>query len=299
MVEDNRPRLKKVVINGIDVSDYVLRFIVTKEVSSPISSATILLKKSILTLLDVNKDNAIGKSVEIYRGITSPDEEIIFKGEITNSKQDGNLYNLGCLDNYNKAVRAEITRFYDKEISPEAGIVSEIFKTNINDYTDLIADDTSVQYSGTEFILDKFWCNHADVFERNDALAKAINWQHYYDEQTGKVRFEPKDYTINEDLVLEVGVNIVEIPEWEYDTDEMINELTVKGSEQEVETTIFASGDGTENQKVVLPYTPISMKVYVGSGSYDPTGTGTKPSTNEGNLKEGGKIGAIDRKSVV
>ena len=132
----------------------------------------------------------------------------------------------------------------------------------------LNADATTIQSSGTTYVLDKFICNHADIFERCKALAVALDWQFYYRPDTDKVYFEPKGYTTNPNT-LTVGSNVIKVPKWTYDNTEMANDLTVVGAYQLVETT--ESGQigvtaGYTTASVQLDHLPESVKVYADAG---------------------------------
>jgi len=284
------PKLKKVVINSIDVSNYVLEYKISKEYTQYITDVTLSFSQGLSSIITVS-DDLIGTEITIQRGVSSATEKYIFRGEIRNIEFNGSSFIVGCRDKLYETVRTYVTYSFDKNIDDEAGVVSEIFKTLINDYTSLTANSTSVQNSGTAFILDKFVCRDTPIYERLTDLAKAINWQFYYDADDDLVYFEPKGYT-SSTTIFEVGVNISEVPKWTYNSDLLANKVTVRGAEQLVETTEFFNGTGADNQEVQLAKTPISVKVYVGTGAYDPTGTGTRPSDNEATLQDGGKQGS-------
>lgn len=133
----------------------------------------------------------------------------------------------------------------------------------------MIADSTSVQDSGTVYTINKFVCNHTDPFERCKKLADAISYQFYYRSDTNKVYFEPQGFTTNTNA-LTVGSNIIQIPKWQYDITEMVNNATYVGAYQEVETT--ESGQinvtaGYTTTGITLALEPISTKVYGDAGS--------------------------------
>lgn len=288
----SRPNLQKTVLNGVDVSAYVISWETTRESSKITGDATLLLSRNVKEILNISKTSSPGWDVTIQRGSVTATDTYKFRGEIISTKVINTGYAITCYGKYYSAVREEVTKSYDKNIDPEAGKPSEIYKNLINEKTDdLSCDDTTVQDSGTTLVLDKFVCNHADVFERVDALAKAMNWQHYYNPITDKTYFEPLGF-ISDSTVLTVGENIVEVPEWDFDKEDLINELTVRGAEQEVQKTLFFDGTNIAGQECILDKTPVSVKIYVGTGNYDPTGTGTKPSDNQSNLKIGGKVGS-------
>lgn len=282
------PKLKKVVIDGIDVSSVILKYEVGRDYANYMAKATISISQGIKDLMIVD-DSLIGSSITIQRGVASATEKYIFRGEIRHISLDGSSFLFECADKLFEAMRTNITFSYDKNIDSEAGVVSEIFKDLINTYTSLTADGTSIQDSGAIFILDKFICRDVPIYERLTDLAKGINWQFYYDSVEDKVFFEPKGYT-SSSTIFQVGINVTEVPVWEYNSDALANQITVRGAEQLVESTEFFSGDGTNDQEIQLVKTPISVKIYVGASDYN--GTTTRPSDSEATLQAGGKLGS-------
>ena len=173
---------------------------------------------------------------------------------------------------------------YTISIDSTSGKVSAIFKDLVITYGGLNCDDTTVQDSGSDIIIQKFVCNHADPFERCKALANALDWQFYFRADTDKVYFEPKGYVSNS-TVLTVGSNVMNVPKWQNDITEMCNDVTIIGAKQIVETT--KSGQigvtsGFNTTGIVLDYEPVSVKVY-GDASNPPT-----------TLKKGGTPGAFE-----
>ena len=285
------PKLKKVIISGIDISQYVYDFEISREYANYVAGADIRISAKAKEVLELD-DQLIGDTVEIYRGVNSPDEVIKFRGEVVNIEFDGIYYYFKCYDKLYEAIRTHVTYSFDKDIDIEHGVVSEIFKTLINEYTEnLTCDDTTVQNSGTNFTLNKFICRDIEVFERLSDLAKAINWQFYYNPEDDKVYFEPKGFKTGTELI-QVGVNVHKVPKWVYNSEKLFNKIQVRGSEQLVETTQFFNGTGENNQNYQLLKTPVSVKVFVGEQNFDPIGAETKPSDNDANLKNGGKIGS-------
>ena len=288
----SNPTLQKCVMNSIDISSYIINWTNNRESSKITGEATILVSHNILNVLTISQTSSSGWDVTIQRGSATTTDKYVFRGEVISVKVIGTSFEFVCFGKYYEAVREEVTKSYDINIDAQAGKPSEIYKDLINEKTTtLVCDDTTVQDSGSILLLKKFVCNHNDVFERVDALAKAINWQHYYDPDEDKTFFEPLGF-ISESQVLTVGEEVVEVPVWEYDKTSLINELTVKGAEQEVQKSLFFDGTAADAQIAVLDKTPTSMKVYVGAGVFDPTGAGTKPSDNEANLRIGGKEGS-------
>ena len=266
------PRLTYVEINGIDVSSYLISWTMEDVFEKNIGSVKINLSQKAYTLLTFN-NNLIGDAVIIKRGVSSATETTLFRGIVTNVFNQGSVSSIDAFDELKKAVDAEVTYSYDYEIDASAGQISEIFKDLFDTYTTLTADATSVQDSGTSFILKKFICNHSDVYTKASELANLIDWQFFYRASTDKVYFEPKGFT-SSSTILTVVDNIVNVPKWARDSTKMVNKMTVIGAVQEVETTEEFNGDGSTDE-FTLTQTPVSVRVEVG-----------------GTLQVGGKEGA-------
>ncbi len=288
-----KPTLTEVKIDDVDVSSYILTrpegWKKEDTIGEVIKDITINLVYAVSSVITVDEDSLIGKSVTVKRGVTTSTEEFVFEGEVTQVQPAGNAVTVIAKDKLYEGVRKEVTKSFDKNIDTEAGEISEIFKTLWNDNTDLTASGTSVQDSGTVLVLIKFICNHADVYERSQALAKLLNWQMYYNPVISEVVLEPQQY-VAAGIVLTVGDNITEVPKWDFNSDKQCNKVTIVGAEQEVETTQFFSGDGAETVST-LDKMPTSVKVYVGAANFDP-GAGTFPHDDNDNLQVGGKDGA-------
>lgn len=285
-----RPDKFKVVLSGVDVSDYVYDGDVGREFSVAISTGSLMFNRTLRDVLTID-DTLTDEYITIQRGIDSPTEEYIFRGYVTKIKKSADMISLGLKDKYSITQRKKVTTSFDRNINPEGGVISEIFKTLLSVYApSLDWDDTTIQDSGELLLLDKFECRGSELYERLDELANYLNWQHYYDPVTDKIYLEPKGFT-EETLELEVGVNVLSLPEWEYNTDLMSNVLTINGALQAVQETVYIDGDGTEGQKIPLEFQPKSMKIYAASGTFDPDND-VKPSNNENNLLIGGKRGS-------
>jgi hypothetical protein len=168
------------------------------------------------------------------------------------------------------SVDSETQLTLSSDIFPVAGGTGKYYTVKPSD--SMIADSTSVQDSGTTLVLAKFVCNHTDPFERCKKLADTLDWQFYYKSSTGKAYFEPRGYSTNSNT-LTVGSNVIRAPKWQRDTTEMVNDVTIVGAYQEVETT--KSGQigvtsGFTTTYIQLDYIPISVKVY-GDANNPPT----------------------------
>lgn len=285
-----KPDKYYIEIGGVDVSTYLVDAVSGREFSKAISEGDINFNRNIKNVLTID-ESLVDNLIIIKRGVDDPEERILFRGFVANIKQNVGNINIEFKDKYSIAQRRRVTTSFDRNIDPEGGKISEIFKTLLANYApELNWSDNTIQDSGDLILLDKFECRNAELFERLDDLASVLNWQHYYDPVDDMIYFEPKGFQ-SDPLELEVGTNIVNNPEWEYNTKVMANVLTVNGALQAVQETQYGDGDGTEGQKVELDFTPTSVKVFVGSGSFDPD-AGNKPSNSETNLLKGGKTGS-------
>jgi hypothetical protein len=248
-----------VSIGAIDVTSYVTKYEIEQAYGDCIAQLDMEVVKTISNAISLIP----GQVILIYRGDTTPTTSV-FNGYIESFEPDGGKIKIIGKDKAWDMVRKEVTHVYDSGIDASAGVISEIFTDLVTTYAGLTANATSVQDSGTTIILDKFVCNHTDIFERCKALAKVLDWQFYYRSDTNKVYFEPKGFTSNT-TVLTVGSNIIKVPKWTYDTTEMVNDLTVVGAYSEIETT--ESGrigvtTGYTTTGVDITFEPISVKVY-------------------------------------
>lgn len=289
-MSDIRPNKKKVMLNDIDVSDYVVSIEATDEFRKYIGTCKLVLKKNIKSMIDIDIDNLPSWKVTWQRGVNSPTEEWVFRGEVISGEMDGTAYVLECNCRYYEAVRASVNYSYDINIDEMNGIGSEIYKDLINTHTTLTTNDSVVVPTPDFLRINRFVCSNTDVFERCDKLADRYNYQHYYDNELDLCVFEPVGFH-DTGITLEVGDKIIEVPKWKNDKSKLCNKVTIKGAEQLVEFSQFFDGNNSEGQTCILQYTPRSVKVYVGSGSFTPD-TGNKPSNNESNLRIGGKIGS-------
>lgn len=253
--------LQKTEINNIDVSSKIINWELEKTFGDAISQIEIKLVKTVSTLLTIET----GQTVEVWRGWSVSTEEKIFDGYIESYEPEGGIIKVIAKDKLWDLIRKEVTHVYDKTIDASAGVISEIFSDLVITYGLLTADATSIQDSGTTILLDKFVCNHTDIFERCKELAKLLDWQFYYNSNTDKVYFEPRGF-VNNSTILTIGDNIINVPKWTYDNTEMVNDLTVVGAFQEIETTESGQIDVTANyttSSILLSFEPISVKLYM------------------------------------
>lgn len=267
--------LKQVEINSVNVDDYIVSFEIERVYGDAISQVSIKVLKTITDVVTL----ANGQTLELWRGWTLATDEKVFDGYIEKYEVEGGIIKITGLDKMWDLVRKEVTHIYDSTIDASAGVISEIFEDLVETYGGLTAE---MQASGSVIVIDKFVCNHTDIFERCKKLAEILDWQMYYRADTDNVYFEPKGFTDNANT-LTVGSNVQQVPKWNYDITEMVNDVTVVGAYQEVETTEsgkIGTTAGYTTADITIAYEPISVKVYGDAG--DP------PTT----LKVGGVVGS-------
>jgi hypothetical protein len=266
---EGKPELTTVSIDGITVDDFLIKWEKQSTMgSSPIKVMKIRISRAAASILDFDGDLS-GSSVIVQRGVAVATEQYVFRGEIINVIPDGGNFVINAADRLYEATKKTVTKSYDIDIDPEAGVISEIALDLITTYTSLNADSSTFQDSGSVLTLNKFICRAATVFDRVSTLAEALGWRVYYNPEDDKVYFEPNGYT-SQSTNIQDGENLIRTPEWNYDSSKLYNEIVVRGAWQEVETT--ESGQigvtsGYTTDSVQLTYKPISTKVYVAASS--------------------------------
>lgn len=259
----------KVIIASKDITSHVISGYVECSLIQEISKAELQLKKTIDNELTLTNE----QTIVIYRSYSGnyTDNEILFRGTLVNIEEHDYFYKLICFDKLNKLRNTMINKVY---IESE-GKISDIFTDIVVNYCGLNADSTTIKDSGLMSKLNRFVCRNAYAYERCKKLADTINWYFYYNPRTDKVYFEPRQYTTNPNTINE---NVLTSTiNWEDDTTELYNVLTVSGANIQTQTTEYFSGNGSKTV-FALAYKPESIKVYVGGslkkgGQYDTPNT--------------------------
>ena len=225
---------------------------------------------------------AAGQTIEVWGGWSTSTDRRVLKGFVKTFKPEGGIIRIIAATEAWNLVRRNVNKIYDSSIDASAGEVSEIAEDLIETYGGLTAD---VQASGVldGSRIDIFKCIHTDIHERLKKLKEALGWQMFYDNINATVHFEPPGFT-DSGITLTVGSEIVKIPEWDYNTDNMINDLRIDGAT--TETDITETGQigvtaGYTTSSILLDKTPNSAELLIDAG--DPPTTqvegGTKDST--------------------
>jgi len=261
----NLPRLKYVEIDSIDSSDYIINFSVSEELDVAFKTCTLVLKRSVNTLFTFNEKEIIGKSIIVKRGVTTAEEDILFRGNIISVNFQGSRVMINCQDKLSSTRDLIINESFDWTTDPEAGIISELVKTIISENTNLTYSGSSVQDSGTVNIRKKLVCRHRTVWSALKELAFSLDWQIYYNPNDDLVYFEPRGFRSGT-TILNTSTNIVKLPRWNINSKKLFNKITVIGSPQEVLKVagpylLDGSQSGWGISEVVLPEKPIAVKV--------------------------------------
>ena len=257
--------LIKVTIAGTDVTQYVEDFNNEGSIEDDFDKAEIILFADVTDAISTFK---VGDEVTIQRGYVTATDDYLFRGAISEvNKQSPNI-TIKAFDKLWVLSRKEYTKSYDKVIDTQGGNVSSIFYDLAVTQGGLNGTfDGTIQDSGSAVLLNKFIMNHDKIFNKLVELRKLLDWQMYYNPSDDKVYFEPLGTTPYSGGSLQVGTsgNVINIPKWTYDYNQMINLVNVIGAEQLVETTETFNGDGS-NLTFALSYVPRSVKVFVITG---------------------------------
>lgn len=268
--------LTKVVIDSVTVKDdssesdpaSLIEWDYEKQLTYGVSSIDLKFLEDVSNLVDI----VSGVSITVYGGTTTSTDKIIFNGYISTVEPDGGYVKIKAKDKLWDLVRKNVNNVY-LSTGTEAGVISAIAQDLIETYGGLTA---TVEDTGTVSgnIIDEFRCDNTDIYERLNALAKAVNYQVYYDSENDTVHFESGGYT-NSGKTLTVGDEIINVPKWSTDTTRMVNDLRVDGAV--VETQIRKPiGSGTaeigvttdfNTDGILLDKTPESVELITDDSS--------------------------------
>ncbi len=256
----------KVIINGITVKDTDSsdpKKIMNWECrikNNEITTANLVAQKGIKDLVDIKN----GQSIEIWTGFTTSTDKRVLYGYINDLGLKGGTYEIEAKSELHQLVKKNVNKIYNSDSDPTNGKISAIAKDLIETYGGLTAN---VEDSGTSEArtIEQFKCINTDVFERVKALADALYWEIYYDDNNREVHFEPQSFE-DSGITLNTKQEIIAVPDWEYDTDMMVNDLRVDGAT--TDTTITESGtigtdSGFETSQITLNKTPNSVELLI------------------------------------
>ena len=216
----------KVIIDGIDVTSYRLKWYESEEWGGSIDSLDLELANSVKSILTLTT----GMVITITRGFTTSTDEGVFIGQITQVKPETSIIKLVCKNRVYDAVKSAQVKSWDKDIDTEAGVGSEIFKT-ICDNSQLTYSAASVPTTGTAETdkIVKFIQNDEDDYQKMNELAEIYNRIITYDYDNDEIEFKAKGYTAYP-VALTVGTEIPGQIKWKQNMEQLINKVKILGA---------------------------------------------------------------------
>jgi len=246
-----------------DVSSYNKGWKYTGDLNNRPDLLTIKLLKTIKDSYNLSCWNAI----RVYEGWTTSTDRLIFKGIITEIKDEYNLLMVDCADEIYKLSKSNRVKVYNRDTDPTAGKISAIAKDMIKEVLPVVVEDSGTLNTLRQFITTV----KNNVLERVSTLAKIIDYIILYDPEynsnTGSVFFVSKGYWTNSNS-LTLPNDATEIAKWKEDSTQLYNELTLYGSATSAESPQYLfSGDGTTKTFTidVTPSDSVLVEVYDGS----------------------------------
>lgn len=265
----------KVIIDGVTIKDndgapdpnLLINYEFDKDVENEVGEIAITCPQTVNDLISLS----VGKTVIISRGETTSTDEIIFEGSVSNIKPRAGIVEITARSKMWDLVRKNVNKVYDAATDLTAGVNSAIVEDLIETYGNL--DCTVVATgSGEGQTINQFKCINTDIFERVQALKKAANYQLREEfDPTHVIHYEPRGYT-DSGKTITVGTEIIGIPEWDYDTSQMINNLRVDGATILTELRLpddtslvgqIGTTSGFATTGITLPNTPEIVKLYL------------------------------------
>ena len=258
-------KLSQVIINSVTIKDTDGSPDPNKLISweyeksdEEISGAEMILPNSVNDLLSILP----GQVVEIHGGWTTSTDKRYFYGFVDKVVPEGATIKVLCKNEMIQLVRKNINKVYDSTVDASAGEISEIVEDMVETYGGMTA---TVQSSGTEDgkRVDQFKCINTDIWERVQALKKALDWDLFYDDNARIVYFQPNGYT-DSGITLTVGTTIINMPDWDHDTSNMINDLRVDGASVPTDITESGKIETTAdylNESILLTKTPENVEL--------------------------------------
>lgn len=250
-----------VSINAVNVSTRVYKWKVEETFGNEIPDATIQLSRSVLTTLAITN----GQVVIIQRGYTLGTEQNVFRGLVDSIQRKGAIIEVKAKNSLITLVKTDINTSFDVDIDPEAGVGSAIANTLITEFGGMSTNSgTTVTGTGAVVLLEKFRCRKTDIFERLRTIADVYDYQIFFNYDDQFVYFQPTGATTNANNLI-IGTNVSNLPEWQFDNSQLVNQIRVEGAEEIVETT--ESGQigvtaGYTTASVTLNNSPFSVRVF-------------------------------------
>ncbi len=238
--------LTKVVINSITVKDDSSgsdpNLLVGWEYERTIERGISEIDMIVIQATNDTVSLAVGQTISIWTGFSTSTDTKIFEGFISDFKPDGGLIKITGKDKMWDLIRKIVNNVY-LDTGAQAGQVSAIAKDLIETFGGLTSDEQATG-TATGQTISEFRCNQTTIYERLMALAKAVQYQVFYDAVNNTIHFEPRGFTAS-GITLTVGTEIIGVPTWENDTSMMVNDLRVDGAVHETEGRLpVGTGNG-------------------------------------------------------
>jgi len=215
------------------------------------NTAQVILNNEVTTVVTP----AIGQEIIISRGVTSATESYVFRGEVKEIDFEGDKYVLKCKDKLNQLKYLLFSASYDKNIDSEAGELSAIF-TSIVENGGFSTNVVSSGTSATDIMIDKFISDDNSRLDRMNLISSILNWFYYYDYDNENIRFEPKgETTFSTPLI--TGTNIFNVLKWNEDLESVRNKIKIKGAFTLDTRNETETGDGA-TKVFNFTYVPVS-----------------------------------------
>ena len=261
-------------LGGIDVTSYLVSAEKLSTYGEAITTYTFEFTKNVNGAVTIS--NAL--TVEVWLDSGVPPTTKVFEGFIDLFKPEKGMIEIVAKDKLAVLINRQVMHYYVSSVEGDAsypdGKISNIFADLVVTHGELSCISSgiglTVQDSGTTTVQTEFPCRNADIFERCRKLADTLDWVFYYKASDGEVYFEPKNYTTNANT-LTVGTEIVELPVWEYDRSEMINDLRLEGAQQLVTGTQLFTGDGTTTVFTLSNIPTVTAVYYASAKNYSTT----------------------------
>lgn len=209
------------------------------------NSAKIIVDREALNSYSISA----GDSVVISRGETTSTDDYIFRGKVNKVEYVGRDIELTARDSLNDMKFQYFTKSFDKNIDTEAGVISEIWTTIVED-----GGFTASAVSSADFVaLNKFIAKDNTRLERLNTLVKILDWSMYEDYNNQYIRLEPKGFNVT-GITLSTTSNIYNNPVWEEDLDTMRNSIKIKGAYDEDTRIEFFNGDNSTTEFTLTSY---------------------------------------------
>jgi hypothetical protein len=252
------------LIDSIDVTAYVYQS--SLEINDSIDTedkGTVELSTAVLNVLGVLKQNL---SFELKRGETVATVRC-FQGYVGKVEMGTNKIVVTVKGELTRIDRREINYTFNKDVDPEAGVISAIASTIMTDgdLTPRVVD------SGAVDVLNEFKCQRELRSRKLIELKNLLRWNCYHDHVTGQSVFEPQGYTSTGAVVTVGEYPLINSPSWTTNDDDLYNTFTVEGMESQVGKVEWFNGDGTTDTFTLSEF-PLSINsVFSGSANYQTT----------------------------